>query len=227
MKPIKMMVITIIILLGFFSMLNSQTTCKVLKPEISASYAGTCKNGLADGTGEATGEDYYKGDFVKGLPDGKGTYIWKNGATYIGEWEKGLRDGNGTYTSKINGKDSVLVGKWKNDKYLGNPAIAKYTVEYRNSIGRVSFIRVGDRPYVRYKFSRNGSESLNISNLLMQGSSGSENTSASFTGFDEVKFPFKGKVSFFAPSSFMTSTLTCELRFVINEPGSWIVTMFY
>ena len=226
MKPGKMLVGTVI-LFGFVSMLCAQNTCKVLKPEISVSYTGPCKQGLADGIGEATGDDYYKGDFVKGLPDGKGTYIWKNGATYNGEWKKGLRDGTGTYSFKSEGKDSVLVGKWKNDKYLGNPAVALYAVEYRNSIGRVSFIRVGDRPYVRYKFSRNGAESMGISNLLMQGSSGFESTSASFTGFEEVTFPFKGKVTFNAPNSFMTSMLTCELRFVINTPGSWIVTMFY
>jgi hypothetical protein len=226
MKTDKMIVVTIV-LLGFYSMLNAQNTCKVLKPEISASYTGSCKQGLAEGLGKATGDDYYEGNFVKGLPDGKGTYVWKNGATYTGEWKKGLRNGNGTYSFLSVKKDSILAGKWKNDIYLGNPAVEQYTVDYRNNIGRVSFIRVGDRPYVRYKFSRNGSESLNISNLLMQGSSGSENTSPSFTGFEEVSFPFKGKVSFVAPSSFMTTLINCEVRLTINEPGAWQVTIFY
>lgn len=221
------MVLGTLIFLSCFSALNAQTTCKVLKPEISVTYVGSCKQGLADGMGEAKGEDFYKGEFVKGLPDGKGNYIWKNGAAYQGEWKKGLRDGKGTYTFKSNGKDSTLAGKWKNDKYLGNPNYAPYVVEYRNNIGRISFIRVGDRPYVKYKFSRNGIELNNISDLLMQGSSGSESSTGSFTGFEQVTFPFKGKVSFSAPNSFQAAILTCELRYLINEPGSWIVTIFY
>jgi hypothetical protein len=223
-----------VIIPGFFvfffisSMISAQDDCKVLKVEISASYLGECKQGLANGLGEAKGEDYYKGEFSKGYPDGKGTYIWKNGAVYKGDWKRGLRDGKGEYSVKVNGKDSILVGKWFEDKFIGNTnPPSQYVIEYRNSIGRVSFIRVGDRPYVKYKFSRYGEESNNINNLLMQGSSGSENTSISFTGFEQVTFPFKGKVTFSAPSSFMTSVLTCELRFIINQPGSWVVTMFY
>ena len=69
--------------------LYGQTSeCKVLKPEISGTYVGSCKQGLASGEGEATGIDFYKGEFVKGLPHGKGTYIWKNGATYTGDWKR-------------------------------------------------------------------------------------------------------------------------------------------
>jgi hypothetical protein len=120
-----------------------------------------------------------------------------------------------------------LQKREKGDKNIGERALAPYVIEYRNSIGRVSCIKMGNRPYVKYKFSRNGEESNNISDLLMQGSSGSERTGTSFTGFEQVTFPFKGKVTFKAPSSFMTSILTCELRLVINDPGSWIVTIFY
>ncbi|TSA39004.1 MAG: hypothetical protein D4R64_01040 [Porphyromonadaceae bacterium] len=210
----------------FVSVINAQNDCKVLMPGISDSYTGSCKQGLADGPGEAFGIDQYKGKFKKGFPDGVGTYIWQTGETYKGEWKKGLREGDGKYTFKFMGRDSVLAGVWKEDKYIGERALAPYVIDYRNNIGRVSCMKVGDRPYVKYKFFRNGGESNNISNLLMQGSSGSENTT-SFTGFEQVTFPFKGKVIFNAPNSFQTATITCELRFIINEPGSWIVTMFY
>jgi hypothetical protein len=212
---------------ALMSFIYGQSSCKVLKPQIAAMYTGPCEDGLANGIGEATGEDFYKGEFVKGLPDGKGTYIWKNGATYIGEWKKGLRNGNGTFSFKNNGRDSTLVGKWKNDKYLGNPNIPRYVIEYRNSIVRVSFMKIGERPFVRFVFSRNGNESKEIDNLLMQGSSGSETILTTFTGFEQVSFPFKGKVTFNAPNSFRTVILSCELRFSILEPGSWLVTMYY
>jgi hypothetical protein len=227
MKRVNMIFGTLILLVACYSAINAQTDCKVLKPEIAGSYVGSCKQGLADGMGEATGEDFYKGEFVKGLPDGEGNYVWKNGATYKGQWKKGFRDGNGTYSFRSSGKDSTLTGKWKNDKYVGNPNSTPYVIEYRNSIGRVSCARVGDRPYVKYKFTRNGGELNSISNLLMQGSSGSESNSTAFTGFEYVTFPFKGKVNFNAPSAFQTSMLTCELRLTISEPGSWVVTIFY
>lgn len=217
----------IVIMSSFASAIYAQSDCKVLLPAIGDSYTGSCKQGLANGKGEAFGIDRYKGDFRKGFPDGVGTYVWQTGESYEGEWEKGLRNGNGKYTFKYGGKDSVLAGVWKEDKYIGERALAPYVIEYRNSIGRVSCIKMGNRPYVKYKFSRNGEESNNISDLLMQGSSGSERTGTSFAGFEQVTFPFKGKVTFKAPSSFMTSILTCELRLVINDPGSWIVTIFY
>jgi hypothetical protein len=211
-----------------YTVTNAQSSCKVLKPEIAGSYTGSCKQGFADGEGEAKGEDYYKGNFAKGLPEGKGTYIWKNGAVYKGEWRKGMRNGNGTYTSKGESKDTVLSGKWRNDIFIGNPnSSQQYLVEYRNGVGRVSFIKVGERPYIKYVFSRNGGENNNISNLLMQGSSGQEKTQTSFTGFEQVTFPFRGKVNFSAPNAFNTAILTCELRFVVNEPGSWLVTISY
>lgn len=221
------MITSVLIIIAGLAGLNAQTNCRVLKPEISETYIGSCKQGLAEGKGEAKGEDFYKGEFSKGLPDGEGTYIWKNGARYKGEWKRGMRNGNGTYSSKANGKDSTLVGKWENDIYLGNPNVPAYVVEYRNGVGRVSCMRVGDRPYVKFVFSRNGGESNNISNLLMQGSSGSESLMPSFTGYEQVTFPFRGKVNFNAPNSFYSATLTCELRLSINKPGSWIVTIFY
>jgi hypothetical protein len=226
MKKILLFTLVLIFSKGFIA-LYSQTPCKVLKLQIAGTYSGECKNGLAEGKGESTGEDFYKGEFVKGLPDGAGTYTWENGATYTGQWKKGMRDGNGIFTQKLSGKDSTLVGEWKNDKYLGNPNNPAYVIEYTNSIGRVTVIRAGERPYVQYKFSRGGAGTNEISNLLLQGSSGTENNQTPFTGFEQVTFPFKGKVAFNVPNSFRTGILSCELRFTIFKPGAWIVTMYF
>ena len=223
----KSILLTALTVIFLASDICAQTNCRVLMPSISAAYKGPCRQGLADGTGEASGTDNYAGDFRKGLPDGKGTYIWHTGESYIGEWKKGLRDGEGVFIYRYLDRDSVLSGLWKEDKYIGEKEIPRYTIEYRDGIGRVSCFRTGDRPYVRYRFSRNGGESNNISNLLLQGSSGSESMSASFTGFEQVTFPFTGKVKFNAPNNFYTAVLNCELRLIINEPGAWVVTIFY
>lgn len=217
-----------ILLLAFVSItLSGQETCKVLLPSLAGKYVGECSKNLADGTGEATGEDFYTGEFSKGLPDGKGKYIWKSGATYEGEWKKGMRDGNGIYITKVSGRDSILNGIWKEDKYLGAKRMDPYVIEYRNGIGRVTCMRIGDRPYVKYKFTRGGGEAYIVSNVMLQGSSGSESNNAQFTGFEEVKFPFKGKITFTAPNAFNASTISGELRLTINQPGSWLVSISF
>jgi len=76
---------------------NAQNECKVLVPELSGSYFGKCKKGLAHGKGKALGIDSYDGNFRKGLPHGGGVYKWENGAIYDGDWREGLRDGKGVY----------------------------------------------------------------------------------------------------------------------------------
>lgn len=216
------------VLFGFFACsVHAQDGCKVLLPAISGTYKGECKKGLADGAGEANGIDKYAGEFRKGLPDGTGTYIWHTGETYLGKWKMGLRDGEGEYHIKYAGKDSVLTGIWKGDRYVGKKEMASYTIDYKSGIGRVTCMKIGDRPYVKYKFSRSGGEANIVSNILMQGSSGSESNTTSFTGFEQVKFPFKGKITFNAPNEFNSATLNCEVRLTINEPGSWLVTISF
>ena len=225
----RLIFLAILSLLPVMSLISyaQDKDCKVLMQNIGDFYDGDCRRGLAEGNGKASGIDSYNGHFRKGLPDGQGTYIWATGEKYTGEWKKGLREGRGIYNFKSHGRDTVITGIWREDKYMGEKIVDPYVIEYRNSIGRVSCMRVGDRPYVKYVFSRNGAPSNGISNLLLQGSSGSEKMSASFTGFEQVEFPFKGKVSYQAPNSWMSAILNCELRIVINEPGSWVVTMFY
>jgi len=207
--------------------LFAQPDCRVLLPAISQNYTGDCKKGLADGTGQATGGDFYTGEFVKGLPEGKGKYIWNNGATYEGEWKKGMRDGNGIYIHKYQKGDSILEGVWKEDKYLGKKALPPYTIEYRDGVGHISCVRTGDRPYVKYVFSRNGGISNNMSELFLQGSSGTEYQSAAFAGFENITFPFHGTLRFSAPNNFYAAFIRCEVRLSINQPGAWIVTIFY
>ena len=209
--------------------LCGQTDCKVLMPGIAGSYIGECRKGLAEGKGEAVGTDSYKGNFRKGLPDGEGTYEWASGAVFKGQWKKGLRDGKGTYSFKINEKDSVQSGYWEQDVYLGTEQIAPYTISYKSGITRASFFKQGTQDnFVSFKFARTGGgNTFNIAGLVMQGSSGSESVTTAFTGFLNTSFPFEGKVKFQAPNLLNTVINTYEMRFVINKPGDWVVTIYY
>ena len=95
-------------------------TCTVVPETLNGKYEGDCKKNKADGTGTATGEDSYTGEFKNGYPDGEGKYFWKNGDWFDGHWRKGVRDGKGTmhYAGKTS-SDSVQSGFWKKDKYAG------------------------------------------------------------------------------------------------------------
>ncbi len=208
--------------------LSGQSECRVLMPGISGSYIGECRKGLAEGNGEAVGTDSYKGSFRKGLPDGEGTYLWASGAVYTGQWKKGMRDGQGTFRFRFNERDSVQSGFWKQDEFVGTEQIAPYSVTHRIGVSRASFFRQGTvENYVTFKFSRSGGSSYSIDGLIMQGSSGSESITTAFTGFQNTSFPFEGKVQFRAPNMLNTVINNYELRFVINQPGEWVVTIYY
>jgi hypothetical protein len=76
--------------------------CRVVgNPYLRGSYEGDCqeKNEVAHGQGEARGADSYVGSFVKGRPDGKGTYTWENGAKLEGSFKDGRANGPGVYVS--------------------------------------------------------------------------------------------------------------------------------
>ena len=88
---------------------------------------------------------------------------------------------------------------------------------------------MGNTPnYVKLKFTRSGEASGgSISDLLLTGSSGAENITDTLIGFENVEFPFEGRVRFSAPNAFYSSILSCDVRFVINRPGAWTVTIYY
>src|SRR5487761_2731539 len=65
---------------------QTHASCKVLDPELQGTYVGGCKNGLADGYGEASGTAHYEGQFKAGRKDGKGVKTWPDGDRYDGEF---------------------------------------------------------------------------------------------------------------------------------------------
>jgi hypothetical protein len=95
------------------AMRQSSSNCVVLDPELQGSYIGGCRDGLAEGYGEAIGAAEYKGGFRAGRKHGKGTKIWpSSGDRYEGEFSDDRKEGAGTY---IWGPRSASAG----EKYTG------------------------------------------------------------------------------------------------------------
>jgi hypothetical protein len=197
----------------------------VLLPGLEGSYKGKCKNGLANGTGLSIGKDRYDGQFINGLPDGKGTYTWAGGASYKGEWKEGKRSGEGVYIFFINGKDSTLNGNWLNDNYLG-PKAKEPDIRYKTGIDRYTFkkeINVKNR--VLIDIFQNGMYNMGISDFMISSTSGYETRVGNSIGYDEVIFPVIIKVSYTSWNKLNTATYYVEFEFEIFEAGDWRVAL--
>ena len=207
--------------LPVFAQQETISVCKVLLPSIADQYEGECKKGLAHGEGFARGRDTYRGEFIRGFPEGQGVYSWNTGEVYDGSWIEGRRDGFGVFSYRVNNVDSIITGYWKEDRYVGTEYHKyEYKVLESRDIDDTRFLRM-DRSgsQVRIRFFRSGVENYNLTNLLLWGDSGYQ--SATFNGFESITFPFTGQLTYSTSNKLGTSTLICKLSFVIYEPGSW------
>jgi hypothetical protein len=104
--------LTPIFLLAFGFSSEAQTKgCKVIDPELQASYSGPCVNGLAEGEGRASGMADYAGGFKAGRKHGQGVKTWPNGDRYEGDFVADHREGYGSY---VWGR-----GAWQGERYDG------------------------------------------------------------------------------------------------------------
>lgn len=115
----KVATLVVLFLIGSFVTSFAQSDCKVKLTALEGNYNGDCKKGLAHGFGKAKGKDTYEGEFKKGLPHGTGIYTWSHGNVFDGRWNKGLKDGYGKLMIKTQVSDSLVIGYWQEDEYVG------------------------------------------------------------------------------------------------------------
>ena len=202
-----------------FNQVSAQSDCKVKVEELSGKYEGDCKKGLAHGFGTATGEDKYEGQFRKGLPHGKGIYTYNNGMVYDGEFKNGLKDGEGHMTlAPINNTDSILVGFWAKDKYVGKHK-TPYKVHYKSPLVTSTKITNADdeESIIFITISLKGKTESNP-NFTLQEQIGAYSTIQSFGRATKVyvaRFPFRFTLTY------MDETADIE---ILNE-GSWNIAI--
>lgn len=215
-----------ILILFSGSILYAQKECKVLMPEISGSYTGKCKKGLAQGKGLAVGTDTYEGRFLKGLPDGDGKYTWKDGRIYEGSWIEGMRDGKGTMTYPTPGEDSIVIGYWKKDEYVGTEFIPPYKVTRNQGTVRHSIRKVNE---VGSGFSVGlylaGAFNNDVDNFTIDAISGQPFESGRKRGIENAIVPYKVSIRYRVWNQMHTQQHDVFFDFTINEPGTFEVTI--
>ncbi len=201
------------------------TECKVLIPEISGTYTGECKNGLAHGKGTATGKDRYEGQFNKGLPHGKGTYSWSTGVIYNGEWSKGMREGEGQMIYFTAKGDSIVNGFWKRNSYVGEKDIPAYVVVRKDDLLGCNFRKIGSDDIIILRFMLKGQINTRLSNLQMTSSSGTRFKSGSYEGLQSVRYPLDLKITYTTSNPISRSSFDVVFECTINEAGKWEITL--
>jgi hypothetical protein len=122
MKTIPYALLLCLVLLNSIRLLAQENTppCKVEMLTLSGKYTGECKNGLANGKGEAAGVHRYVGTFKNGLPNDKGIYYFNDSVFYSGNFQDGVKEGKGeSHYLRAGFPDSIVSGFWSADDYRG------------------------------------------------------------------------------------------------------------
>jgi len=202
---------------------SAQQTCKVLLPDIDSAYVGKCKNGLADGQGEAWGKFHYKGKFEGGYPHGEGRAEYPDGTVYVGGWKKGQKHGKGTLFLKENGKVVQKSGLWQNDVMKKEIVAPSYKVITQRNINRLRIYKQGVGNYVWFYPNSIGGASSDFQELQLSGTSGKEIILNSKAGYEDVIFPFTGSIKYKAWNKLRTEQFEVLLEIEISDPGIWVV----
>jgi hypothetical protein len=200
-----------------------QFECKVNLPEISGSYTGECKKGLAHGKGIAQGVDRYEGQFFKGLPNGKGKYTWANGSYYDGEWKSGMREGQG----KLVSGDTVINGFWRANNYQGKKPQPSYMITSTRNVGRSTFTRSVEKDNgVKIRLLLGGSDNKEIEDFSLAYNTGSEYRNFPVYGIENASFPLNVIVRYRTWNQLHTIQYDVLFEFAVLAPGTWLVTLY-
>jgi len=202
---------------------SAQESCKVLLPSLDSLYKGECKNGLANGSGEAWGKYYYKGKFMNGYPHGVGRAEYPDGTVYNGLWKNGLRNGKGSLTSKENSREVEKTWIWENDVKQKEVIPPPYRIITQRNIGRLRVFDQGGTNSVWFYPNSDGGVISGFQDFFLLASSGREIFDIQKIGYEEVTFPFKGSVKYKAWNKLRTVEQEILLEIEISKPGNWVV----
>ena len=219
-----------LILFSFICFVSLQAQdCDVLVEEISGTYEGKCKKGLANGKGIAVGTDTYEGSFKKGLPHGEGVYTSANGNVFTGTFQRGKKQGKGTMA--FNNDDiPTLDGYWLDGEYTGKDKKVYTLIDRSTSVKSVRFNRMdGDENKIVFKFANQG-KPVKVTGLSFECPNAVETRASEFdVHFEISEFPAKGNVRFRAAAlktaNGSSDYVEGQAEFEIKFRGNWEVTI--
>ncbi len=221
-KQIQLLIFIFLFNIPFSYSQQKDSGCRVLLKEISGSYNGDCKDGLADGKGTAIGEDSYTGTFINGLPEGKGVYKYKNGNMFSGYWKNGLKNGKGEFKSMVDGKATITKGYWKDGDYVG---ITEPDDEYRitklTAIENYSIKNIkGDQNFIEISFEKVMKKYIprDLEVTLSSGYKIKQNLKIIIQNYN---FPVNCDLHFTIPTT--GGIRQCYFGFTIYKPGKYEV----
>ena len=208
-----------VLLAGFYLYpTNVFAQCEVFLESIKGTYDGGCKKGKADGFGKAVGTDTYEGEFKKGLPHGKGTYIWANGNVFKGMFKKGEKEGEGELVFKTAIADSTITGYWLDDEYIGKEPYPYKLMQKDFNIASVSFRRINSSGNEIQIIYVEGGKEISTNNIFVIETEGRFTTvhqSPRTKKILNVAFPFSCTIK----------GDTAGFDFRITQPGTWKITV--
>jgi hypothetical protein len=215
-----------IFFLSFLQLHAQNSDCLVLLDSISGTYEGECKKGKAHGFGIADGLHKYEGNFRKGWPFGEGTYTWDEGRWYKGWFRNGLKNGYGKLHSNRIGEDTLLVGYWRNNHYLGEEDLADFEIIERMNLENISLnIRNIDGTSLRIKILRDKATNSQAVIRMLNSSSGHGRKGSGSVVYENIEFPFHFSIHYDTPNRFNTTSISCVVEVIINTPGEWEVKL--
>lgn len=216
----------LILFLSFSQLLAQSSDCVVLLESISGSYEGDCKKGKAHGIGTAQGTHKYEGEFRKGWPFGEGKYTWTEGRWYNGMFRNGMKNGYGKMHSNLIGEDTLLVGYWRNNRYMGEEKLADFEIIERRNLENMNIIlRDIDGSSLRIKILRDKSTNSKAVITMLNSSSGHGRKGSGSVVYENIEFPFQFSIFYDTPNRIDSNNISCVVEVIINTPGDWEVRL--
>ena len=201
----------------------AQDECKVLLPALDSLYKGSCKNGLAHGKGEAWGDFHYKGNFKKGYPHGKGIAVYPDSLVYNGYWKKGLRNGKGTISHLSDDVREEKIWIWRDDEKVREIVPSDYKIITKRNVERLRIYDEGGRSGVWFIPKSQGGLIDQYADMRILGDSGSQVKMPQRIGYENVTFPFRGSIKYYAWNKLRSMQYEIFVEIEVNKPGNWVV----
>lgn len=220
----KNLVLSILFCALCMSAFSQKSDWSVLKKELVGSYVGDIKKGLAQGKGTAIGQDSYTGDFKKGLPDGVGEYTDNKGNVYRGSFRNGLKEGQGILALKGESNDSVVIGYWEFDKYIGMDKLIPYEIITKDGAVRPSIFSSGEGNKVELAIYDPRNILITGANIMFIGKA-SPRTTFGRNYYEDAVFPLEFDIRYNCSNKLGTASVSNAIHIKINKPGNWIITL--